>query len=848
MSASPLPGGNRPRSGWLARGHGLFTDEPIEELHRVSRIACDLFGCEAAFVAFREDERTVLKGWGGIDGPPDLSTIHPVDLPRGAEVLSVESASKDSRVRLVLAIYPETKEFAVAPVRLGDGSRIGLLAVLSRSDKHFDQASLARLEEYASHVSFGVGAIVAGNQAHQANELLAERERHLRAVLESFPDLIFRLSRNGEYRDVHAPDRELLATKDLIGKSLSDVLEPNLAATFVRNIRRALETQTLRYLEYELPTAGKGLRYFEARIMPCADDEVVFTVRDITERRDSASQLEAREALLDAVMRATIILLTRPSLSVAVHEAFSILGSAVDVDRVYLFENHTGSDGVLYCSQRFEWTRDKVSTEIENPVLQNMAYDKHFPAWRDAMEKGEPVAEIVATLDSGLRSVMQDQEIKALLLVPLLQNGEFIGFVGFDDCRQERVWTEMERSVLMTAAAGLGGAIMQRKARFEIGSSRARYKALVDNVNDVIFQTDRTGALSFLSHAWEGVSGHRVDAARGRHLREFVIQDDIPILDRCTIVLLNEEVPECRHDIRLICAGGGQKWVQLYARVSYGENGEVSGLFGTLHDVTERRRYEDALVAAKERAEEMAALKSSFLANMSHEIRTPLTSILGFSQILFEEVEGEKREMIDLIVRNGHRLMETLDSVLELARLESAGIKLNVRPVRIDREVQEMVNLFGHRTIETGVDLRCEVNGPLVCYTDASLLRRVLTNLVGNAVKFTTEGEVVIGVASDADMASITVRDTGVGIEEHFLDSLFDDFTQESSGLDRRYEGSGLGLSITKRLVRLLGATIHVESEKGVGSSFTVELPRRPNLTLGGVPDSTAVEVRSERN
>jgi PAS domain S-box-containing protein len=809
-----------------------FFEEPAPELARTARIACDLFRCDAAFVLFVGTERSIVRGWHGVDAPPEVSVQECEGLPAAIDVVSNigDGGVRIRGTRLVRHLYARAQSFGIARLALSADGPAGYLIVVSSQAGHLSAADHTRLDEYAQLVSYGIQTRAGEREAESARQQLAESEGRTRALLKALPDLIFRLSREGVYLDVHAPEEDLLVAKSLRGRTLAEVMPAELAAKLLACIRESLDTRSLQSVEYELSTAGRGRRLFEARISPYNEDEVVFTVRDVTSQRESAAQIEARDKVLLAVTQATTILLTRPGFSKAVHEAFSIIGRAVDVDRVYLFENHVAPDGDLLCSQRFEWVRDQVSTEIDNPILQNMSYTAHFPEWREVMERGEPVARLVKNLEPGLRDVMQDQSIKALLLVPIIQNGDFIGFVGLDDCRQERLWDEMELSVLSTAAACLGGAILQRKARFEIGSSRARYKALVDNISDVIFQTDTEGVLTFVNRAWERIVGLTSEEALGHRLSEFVVDGDSVMMRQCLRLLLAEEVAECRHDVRMVASDGEVRWVQLYARVSSAESGEVSGVFGTLHDITERREYEDALVAAKERAEEMASLKSSFLANMSHEIRTPLTSILGFSQILLEEMVGEEREMLDLIVRNGHRLMETLNSVLELARLESDGIRLNMRMVRVDDEVSELVQLFGSDLSHTHVDLRTEINGAATAYTDQAILRRILTNLIGNALKFTEQGEVVVTVREEPDAVRVSVRDTGVGIDSEFLDNLFDDFTQESSGLDRRFEGSGLGLSITRRLLALIGANILVESEKGAGSTFTIELVRRPSL------------------
>jgi len=277
--------------------------------------------------------------------------------------------------------------------------------------------------------------------------------------------------------------------------------------------------------------------------------------------------------------------------------------------------------------------------------------------------------------------------------------------------------------------------------------------------------------------------------------------------------------------VRTTGANGREPQV-LQVRVRCAERGGHRRLVGTLLDVTEQVRREDALRAAKEEAERMARLKDAFLANMSHEIRTPLTAIIGFAQILEEELEGEEQELLQSIGQGGRRLLQTLNSVLDFARLEAGELQVGRTEVVVQDEIQRVTRELREQARAKG--LRLQVNAPdapLVVLADPGALGRVLTNLISNAIKFTAEGCVSIFATAEGPDALIRVKDTGVGISEAFLPHLFDEFAQESSGLNRKHEGSGIGLTITKRLVDLMQGGITVDSEKGNGTTVTVWLP-----------------------
>lgn len=240
-----------------------------------------------------------------------------------------------------------------------------------------------------------------------------------------------------------------------------------------------------------------------------------------------------------------------------------------------------------------------------------------------------------------------------------------------------------------------------------------------------------------------------------------------------------------------------------------------------------RRHYEDELVAGKRRAEELARMKTSFLANMTHETRTPLSSIIGFADLLRDDVEPPQRELVEDIQECAQKLLTTINAVLDLARLESNRTTLDCRPLDVGREVAAAARLLQPLARRKGLVLEVEDAAQgAAARLERTALGRVLNNLIGNALKFTEEGGVTLGVAADAEHVRIEVRDTGIGIADAFLPHLFEEFRQESSGMSRTHEGTGLGLAITRRLVELMDGTIAVQSTKGEGSVFTVQFGR----------------------
>ncbi|MGB3543796.1 ATP-binding protein [Rubrivirga sp.] len=267
-------------------------------------------------------------------------------------------------------------------------------------------------------------------------------------------------------------------------------------------------------------------------------------------------------------------------------------------------------------------------------------------------------------------------------------------------------------------------------------------------------------------------------------------------------------------------------------------------------DVAERRAYELGLLQAiaasddaRERAESAARLQSSILANMSHEVRTPLTAVLGFADILRTEVRPELYEYADSIHTGGQRLLNTLNDILDLARLDAEQASLvpeHLDAAVVIRDAVAVLAPLAQRK-RIGLHLQSAVS-TLPVFMSNSALARITTNLVGNAIKFTEHGDVHISLHAEDTFFALRVQDTGVGISEDFLPDLFVAFKQESDGHGRDFEGTGLGLAITKRMVTLMGGEIRVWSEKGEGTLFEVSLPREvtaDDLLLSGDGQAT---------
>ncbi len=267
-------------------------------------------------------------------------------------------------------------------------------------------------------------------------------------------------------------------------------------------------------------------------------------------------------------------------------------------------------------------------------------------------------------------------------------------------------------------------------------------------------------------------------------------------------------------------------------------------------DVTERNRVLRDLARARDEALESARLKSAFLSNMSHEIRTPLNVIIGFSEVIAAHLAGlgdtSHNEEIEAIRRNSRRLIDTIQGILDFSKIEVGAFNINPKPIRLPRLIGSQVRDLSILASRKGLHLTCRIEEPVAVWFDEYCLSNALTNLIQNAIKFTDTGEVEVRLGRGAEgRARIEIRDTGIGIRPDFLGKLFEPFTQASSGYSRRFEGSGLGLALTRKYLEMNGARLEVASEAGKGSVFSIAFSA--DCEIEAEDDDQADSVRAIR-
>lgn len=363
-------------------------------------------------------------------------------------------------------------------------------------------------------------------------------------------------------------------------------------------------------------------------------------------------------------------------------------------------------------------------------------------------------------------------------------------------------------------------------------ATRRNYKTIIENVSDLIYTTDNYGFIKYVNPAAASIVGFTSDELMGMNIRNFVKGEFRKKIDSIYRMAHEGKEENIYLEVPIITKDKTEIWVGQNI-TAIREDGRLVGFQGVARNIDNRIQFEEELIRAKEEAEETAKLKSQFLANMSHEIRTPLNGIVGISKLLKDtELDEKQTEYIKAIISSSHQLMGIVNNILDLSKLDAEKMSVDLNTFDIQELVSGIEAIYEKRAAEKGVKFACIHDDYIPKYLigDSIKINQILHNLIGNALKFTKDGSVLVTTylakQDENDcVIGIKVSDTGIGIPEEKLKDVFQAFVQSNSSTSREYGGTGLGLAIVDRLIKLLGGSIQLKSATGKGTTFTVELP-----------------------
>ncbi|MCH7988649.1 MAG: PAS domain S-box protein [Planctomycetes bacterium] len=439
-----------------------------------------------------------------------------------------------------------------------------------------------------------------------------------------------------------------------------------------------------------------------------------------------------------------------------------------------------------------------------------------------------------------------------------------------EDARQTAQQAEQELEnaleIQQDAMQRQAGSIRQLEfAHQELQEQKQRYQGILENVVDAVINISEQGIIEDFNPAAEQMFGYTAKDVLGKNISLLMPspyrEEHDQHLHRYRSTGRKSVIGSRREAVGLR-KNGMMFPIQLSISevIMTSADNETSRFFsGIVRDLTQRKEAEAQLLSALDAAEAATKSKSEFLANMSHEIRTPMTAILGFAEILLNEEGVEfapkhRLEMFRTIQRNGEYLLELINDILDLSKIESAKVEVENIEFSPRRILSEVATLMRVRASAKGLPLETEFDGPIPEHilSDPTRLRQILINLIGNAIKFSETGKIrvlarLLDADSDAPRLQFDVIDTGIGMTEEQIDKLFQPFSQADTSTTRKFGGTGLGLTISKRLSEMLGGEIRVQSTPGEGSTFSVTISTGPLAGVKMVDHLSENEISSEQ-
>jgi len=687
------------------------------------------------------------------------------------------------------------------------------------------------------------------SEQKEMEEKLIESQRILSTLMDNLPGFVYRCKNDVDWTMEFISDalKELTGYSpiDLIGNnrlSFADLIVDEDKKRIWDEVQAKIDVGKPYTIEYRIRTAGGKIRWVweQGKGIYTSEGQLLSLEGYITDITEEKRLNTVRQAILE-ISKSAYISQTLEEFYTSIHR---FLGNIMDVSNFFV---------AMYNKEN-----DTIFLPYEVDVRDKFAV---FPAGKTCTGYVIRTRKPLLANESQIRDLVRSGDIeivgtpaKVWLGVPLIVADEVIGVIAVQSYTDPEQYTSQELELLKFVADQIGILISRKTAQESYYKERAYMDQLFEGSPEAIVIIDSQGIVSMINNEFTNLFGYTQEEICGKNIDDFIASPEI-----------HKETIEITHRVAM----GETTELETKRKHKFGQlidvsalvtpiriNEKIVGGYGIYRDITDRKRIEKNLISAKEKAEESDKLKSAFLSNMSHEIRTPMNAILGFSTLLSDPslVEDEKAEYIRIIKDRGNDLMRIIDDIIDVAKIESGQIKIEIKECQVNVLLTTLLvtmNEVKRKQAKNRIIMNClpgSTDKDFTIITDGNRLRQILTNLIENALKFTEEGLVEFGyMLKNTGMDSVIeffVRDTGIGIPENMHEIIFERFRQVDDTNTRRHGGTGLGLTISKNLVKLLGGDIRIESEKGKGTCFFITLPLQTAMAKKEAAPTREAEIR----
>ena len=622
----------------------------------------------------------------------------------------------------------------------------------------------------------------------------------------------------------------------------------------------------------------------------------VWSFRDITDRKRVEKSLKHRVEFEQLITNLStyFIGLNTDEIDTGIEQALQKISAFIGVDRgyIYLFPNPETPMKSLY-----EWTALKAaeieeeSIEVGNKkgklinILENRLKPNHpeeelnpaeIPWIMGQLNQFKSIHCLADDLSEDAQKDLQylqkfhpanlfanakspAENLQYLTIIPLVCSKSVVGFIRFDAVNSAFAWSPDSIALLKMVAEMFSNAIERKRTEAVLRQTEAKYRSIFENAAEGICQTTPEGRYLSANPALARILGYATPAELIEAIADIGRQVYVKPHRRAEFIAEMQANPIVSgFESQVYRRDGSIIWISENARAVRDNAGRIICYEGTVEDITESKEASVALKQAKEAAVAASRAKSTFLANMSHELRTPLNAIIGYSEILAEEAEelGYRDLVPDLerICTAGRNLLTLINDILDISKIEAGRMDLYLEDFSLSALIDSVVSTAQPLVDRNGNTLEVECGDEIdILHADVTKVRQILLNLLSNAAKFTTAGQIKLKISpqpagsqnSAISRIEFQVSDTGIGMSPEQLDTLFQPFTQGDASTTRLYGGTGLGLTISQRFCQMMGGTIAVESELDRGSTFTIILPTK---VKDPKPQNTEVVDESDRD